>query len=168
MKCERCHERDEEIHLLKVAEGGSLRSLRLCHPCAEREQQGKTARLLGSGTPFFLVQFQADPAPAVDPSGDEDRCPVCGLTADGVEREEHLPCPDCPESFGHLTEEILFRLQDLPAGSVSGQGVETVYDELSRLQRRMREAVAAERFEEAAGLREAIRRLYQVLESGAG
>lgn len=166
MKCERCHQRDEEIRVLKVSEG-NLTSLHLCHLCAEREQLGKTARLLKDGTPFFVVRFQAPPRAREDSFLSEERCPVCGLTAEGLEREEQLPCSDCPESFWQRMAQVLFRLEELAADSTPDQDRGTVFEELLRLQRCLADAVAAEHFEEAIGLREEIRHLRQVLESGA-
>ncbi|MFQ5882143.1 MAG: UvrB/UvrC motif-containing protein [Candidatus Methylomirabilales bacterium] len=165
MRCERCREREAEIYLLKVTEG-TLTSLHLCHPCAEQEHPGKVVGLLGRGTPFFIVRFQPGPEAAGSPSLDEERCPVCGLTYAAMEQEERLPCPECPESFEERIGEVLSRLEELPADSVSDPGGGTVYGELLRVQRRLKEAIASEGYEEAAGLREEIRRLQQILGKG--
>ncbi len=166
MKCERCHERDEEVRVLKVSEG-NLTSLHLCHRCADREQSGKTARLLQGGTPFFVVRFQPYSGTRESSFLSEERCPACGLTADGEEREEHLPCPECPEGFWQRMAQVLFRLEELTANSVPDQDQGILFEELVRLQRHLEDAVAAERFEEAVGLLEEIRHLRQVLEDGA-
>lgn len=109
-----------------------------------------------------VVQPAAQPRPTV-PS-----CPVCGFTMDDLERTKRLGCANCYEVFsrpiGRLVRAVQRGYKHLGKMSAHSQNPESLEERLTDLQSRLNDAVAQEAFENAASLRDEIRRILEAQE----
>ena len=103
-------------------------------------------------------------------SHEESFCGVCGTTLSDLKESGMVGCANCYRVFAeHL--EATVRPQAEPTehlGKVPLRGPEsdTLQHEMMRLERMLRELVAHERFEEAAGVRDRLAELGQRLDGG--
>ncbi len=173
--CERCGEEPASVHLLRVVDG-VVSHTHLCPECAEgiaEETDGlalvlavpSVLRNLGKSTP--PVDDEAPMGPSADNIHDKF-CGVCGTTSSDIKESGLVGCAKCYEVFADYLEASL---QNGPEpvehlGKIPHRGPEsdTLRHEILRLQRMLRELVAHERFEEAAGVRDRLTELGQRLE----
>ncbi len=157
MLCERCQERNAEVHLTTI-ENDEMATVHLCTSCAS--EQGISASV---PAPTPLVDFlslgavpdQASQGSSVEP------CPYCGTSSGDFRRSGRLGCPECYAHFeGHLRA-LLRRIH----GSTQHVGklylgealdVDDRYAKLRSLKLRLDRAVELEDFEAAAELRDQI------------
>jgi len=174
--CERCVEEPASVHLLRVVDG-TVSHTHLCPGCAEgmaEETEGlalvlavpSVLRSLGRGT------VAEEPAQSVPGSEHKEQfCDVCGTTLTDLKESGLVGCAKCYEAFADYLETLLAGgaepLEHL--GKIPHRGPETdnLRHEMLRLQRMLRELVACERFEEAAGVRDRLTELGERLEEGA-
>ena len=173
--CERCGEEPASVHLLRVVDG-TVGHTHLCPGCAEgiaEETEGlalvlavpSVLRRLGKGS---TVEQKAPSAP--DSERIEHFCDVCGTTLTDLKESGLVGCGKCYEAFADYLE-ILLAGGAEPVehlGKIPHRGPETdnLRHEMLRLQRMLRELVACERFEEAAGVRDRLTELGQRTEEG--
>jgi protein arginine kinase activator len=177
--CERCGEEPASVHLLRVVDG-SVSHTHLCPSCAEgltEETEGlalvlavpSVLRHLGRSAAAAADEAEAEPAPAADRH--ERFCGVCGTTLTDLKESGLVGCAKCYEIFADHLETLLQKGPE-PAehlGKIPRRGPETdtLRHEILRLQRMLRELVATERFEEAAGVRDRLAELGLRLDGGA-
>jgi protein arginine kinase activator len=173
--CEQCGEEPASVHLLRVVDG-MVTHTHLCSGCAEgiaEETEGlalvlavpSVLRTLGKG-----AAAEAAMPPVPDSERKEQSCEVCGTTLTDLKESGLVGCVNCYEVFSDYLERLVAG-GDEPAphlGKVPHRGPETdtLRHEMLRLQRMLRELVACERFEEAAGVRDRLTELGQRMESG--
>ena len=161
MQCERCHKQPATVHFTQV-ENGQVRKLHLCETCAEAagfDMQGPvsiTDLLMGmQGLP---VQEQQR-----EPRAEDRTCSQCGLKRSEFQKTGRLGCAGCFEVFKDVLSPLLMALhhEDQHVGKVPARQDATLHraTRLTSLQKALAAAVAAEQYEEAAGLRDRIRRL---------
>ena len=164
MHCERCQEKDATVHLTQVIDG-EVKKTHLCEACAEAggiDLQSPAsiadALLLGLG--------QGDAAPAGDdtPADAPDHaCPRCHLTPSDFKRTGRLGCPTCYEAWRERLRPLVRSMQrgERHEGKTPQRLRQDVRHaiERERLGRELEEAVAKEAYEDAATLRDRIRRL---------
>jgi protein arginine kinase activator len=173
--CERCGEEPASVHLLRVVDG-AVSHTHLCPECAEgltEETEGlalvlavpSVLRNLGRTTP--TVDSEAAAAPSPDKIH-EKFCGVCGTTASDLKESGLVGCAKCYEIFADYLEASLQKgpepVEHLGKIPHRGPETDTLRHEILRLQRMLRELVAHERFEEAAGVRDRLNELGQRLE----
>jgi protein arginine kinase activator len=95
--------------------------------------------------------------------GDEHaavRCEGCGITGAELRDRTLLGCPVCYETFARPLDDLLLRLHGAleHAGRLPG-GARAVPPDAEELHRKLREAIERQDFEEAAKLRDRLRRL---------
>lgn len=171
MKCEHCQTEEAEVHIRQTS-AGQTREFHLCRGCARKLAAegvipdfsfgGPTPSLLGSLWKISLPRDQEEP--------DEPDllCPSCAMDLGEFRKTGVLGCPHCYVVFREAVEPLLRKIQ----GSTVHRGLRPEVvpvpleersapeeDELALLRRRLVEAVADERYEEAAGLRDRIRSL---------
>ena len=162
MKCDFC-ERKATVFLTQLVEG-QMKKVCLCDDCAK--ERGVTdptgfslADLLLGGMPVTGASGVAK-SPA---RGAGRKCPSCGFTLDDLRKVRCFGCGDCYATFSDEVGQILQGMHKglshtgkVPSGMMARQFVKQRLDELRE---RLDQAVAAESYEEAAGIRDEIRKL---------
>jgi protein-arginine kinase activator protein McsA len=126
-------------------------------------------RNLGRGMVASTDDTEAEIPLTVD---SHDRfCGVCGTTLSDLKESGLVGCSRCYEVFEDYLETLLRKgpdpLEHLGKIPHRGPETDTLRHEILRLQRMLRELVATERFEEAAGVRDRLAELGRRLEGGA-
>ncbi len=166
MVCNLCGVNDATIHLTEI-NNAQMIEIHLCETCAqEKGTEFKThfnlnemisgfgdASLWGSAVEKIKI-----PAP----------CPKCGLTFEELSKKGRLGCSECYHSFESLVLSLIRRVQrstqhtgKIPFSltrPVKGKEKDPARD-LLILQERLRSSVQKEEFEEAAKLRDEIRKI---------
>ena len=170
MKCESCKQ-NEATFFYEETINGQSRSLRLCAECAAKMKTGGKlfpeqgdALSFPSFTHFhnnFLDGLFGITAPSA--KGTAKSCPACGATWGDLLKSSKAFCPECYTTF---MEELRPTLRSLhgnvthtgraPAGRRAQQEKR---DRLASLKAKLGEAIQTENFEDAATLRDEIRRL---------
>ena len=157
MLCEKCGKNVATTHI-KTSINGVVESHHLCAACGQLshavQNQFGLSDLLGS--------FFGDTVKSVPSADKRKRCPGCGICFDDIVETGRVGCDQCYQTF---LEQLLPSLQRMHgkanhAGKtprVAQAAAPTREQELAALREQLREAVAAEQFEEAAGLRDRIR-----------
>ncbi|MDX1679435.1 MAG: UvrB/UvrC motif-containing protein [Akkermansiaceae bacterium] len=161
MKCDYCDSK-ATVFLTQLAEG-QMKKVCLCEPCAK--DKGVTdptgfsmADMLLGG----LVGKAMEGMPVVTGTKPR-RCPSCGFTLDDLRRVRRFGCADCYQTFSEEVNNMLRSMHPgtshvgkVPEGLVAKQ---VRSQRLEELQERLDEAIAAESYEEAAGIRDEIQNL---------
>lgn len=159
MQCEVCNEKEATIHLKQVV-NQDVKELHLCEECAAESgvdiNNPLTLQdvLLGLGT-----QKEADPE-----TGGRS-CPRCHMRFSDFKKTSRLGCQACYEAFAEelapLLEAMHKGVQHVgkKAGAVAAPSREATPSRLAALQQALTQAVAAERYEEAARLRDQIQQV---------
>jgi protein arginine kinase activator len=175
MFCEECNERPATVHFTKIINGNKS-EVHLCEQCAREKGEfpykvtdgfsihNLLSGLLNFDSPNF-VSGQAG-------SGQQLRCPTCGLTYNQFSQAGRFGCANCYQAFQPRLDPLLRRIHGSTThtGKVPkrGGGVFHLKKELARLKAEQQEKIDQERFEEAAVLRDKIRQLEQQLRTVTG
>jgi len=156
VKCQQCS-KAATVHLTDIVNGKKKES-HLCGDCAEQQQILKHQELNLSAI------LQSVIGQHVSPSTDELArltCPLCGIKYMEFKAEGRLGCPQDYKVFQHALEPLLLRIHrskrhvgKIPPNSVQSAAHQS---ELMDLRQKLRRAVDAEAYEEAARLRDQIR-----------
>jgi protein arginine kinase activator len=154
-----CGKNEATVHLTEMI-NDQTRELHLCEPCAR--EKGAAA------SPFGLAELLAGLADfgtrMEEAAKPKPTCPQCKMTYDDFRKTGRLGCGECYETFHRYLSPLLKRIH----GSTRhvGRGPTEVAprmalaeEDLPRLKERLKGAIAAEEFEEAAHLRDRIRAL---------
>ncbi len=156
MKCQRCA-KQATLHITEVLGEERFEEVHLCEDCARKYMAepagGKKPAGKGADLPA------ADPADA--PA--EGACPACGMPFVEFRNHGRLGCPTDYDAF---REELLPLLESVHgdvkhAGKAPRRGPKAkgAATELESLRRRLQKLVTDEKYEEAARVRDQIRRL---------
>jgi len=150
MKCERCQQHRAEVAIKQVVDGEE-RELFVCRACAQR-----TADSLVTSMVELLL------GAAIDlhvPARDAHTCPGCGLSGSEFNKRGRVGCARCYETFSRELAPMLRDMHggDRHVGKVPRREQET--RARADLETALRQAVAAQRFEDAAALRDRLRNL---------
>lgn len=148
MLCDQCGTRRAEIHLIKVV-NGERHAQHLCRECAEElfNMDDMTSRM--------KMSFSVEGLLGMEEAIKELLMPALRSVYANRKSAKHI-CPHCggvlPDSmFEHKEEAAETARQDPPAEKVI-----TAEEEMSALEKKIREAVKAEDYEYAAKLRDRI------------
>ncbi|MEK7656184.1 MAG: UvrB/UvrC motif-containing protein [Elusimicrobiota bacterium] len=155
MICTRCGKNPVGVFFQQVIDG-ELTQLSLCAPCAE------AAELAAAPPPLFgLLGKLALPrnAPAAQPA-----CPACGSRWTEFRKTGRLGCAGCYEAFARPLAGLLRRIHGAQrhlgkTPRASPAESQRRLEDSTRLKELLRAAVKAERFEEAARLRDRLKSL---------
>jgi protein arginine kinase activator len=167
--CENCGEREAVVHLTQIVDN-TITTLNLCEPCAAAkgvETGGHAAKFpLGD----FLASLGEGPGAAGAGTESGGACPSCGATLRDFRQTGRLGCAECYRAFEPHLRELLRRVHGsaqhvgeryrgagTDAAAAPAEDRRTAADALPELRERLRRAVEAEDFEQAARLRDAIR-----------
>jgi protein arginine kinase activator len=164
MQCNFCQNK-ATVFLTQLVEG-QMKKICLCDDCAK--ERGVT-----DPTGFSLAEslLGAESTPgiqgaisgAVGVTSKGRACPNCGFTMEDLRRVRRFGCSECYHTFG---EEVQAMLRGMHAGtSHVGKVPRGQMESRERRQRieqlrtRLEQAISAENYEEAAGLRDEIREI---------
>ena len=162
MLCEVCKQTQATVHLTEIV-NDQMTELHLCEGCANQkgaqvESHFGLADLL-SGLADFGKTQEPEEVPA-------KACPSCSMTYDDFRKVGRLGCAECYLTFKRSLGGLLKRIHGSPLHLgkspvrllKTAKGAKT---ELLDLKRKLERAIDQEEFEEAARLRDQIRRLEQ-------
>jgi protein arginine kinase activator len=160
MKCQLCS-KPAVVHVTKIV-NQKKQEVHLCEACArDKNLLPEPPQELNVPALLHLVMSEAMP-PARASAGDAV-CPECGTPYAHFKAQGRLGCPHDYEAFRPLLEPIVERIQNNAVrhvGKVPRRHQRRVRRaRRADLEARLRTAVTAEKYEEAAQLRDAIRAL---------
>jgi len=174
MLCERCGKKYASVHVTKIINGKKT-ELYLCEGCAREKSEleipfeGKfPLQHFFSGLMSFMPAGSSEAVVPTSSSGLQ--CPECGLTYAQFGQIGHFGCDQCYEAFGRSLVPLLRRLHgnQKHIGKIPNRAGSflRVRKEIERLREELQRRVAEEAFEEAAELRDKIRKLEGQISSG--
>jgi len=160
MDCDICGKK-AKVHLTQLV-GGQIKKIALCDACAK--EKGVTDPTGFALAEMLLGKSGGKPSvPPPLPSGPTRHCPGCGFTLDDLRRIRRFGCADCYTTFREEVSQMLRGMHKgthhcgkVPAGLMEHHARTQRLDELRG---KLELAVTAENYEEAAGLRDEIRRI---------
>lgn len=162
--CSACQTAIASVVILDLSEGAVTGSQHLCPECAEQ---------LGVAHPKTPPKFSAEiledllgglKGQRAGARQQPDACPGCGLTTQEFRTKGRLGCPRCYDTFRADLLPLLQRIHEAQShrgrfpGRLAAQPPETGEEDLADLRRRLEDAVRGELYEEAARLRDDLRR----------
>jgi protein arginine kinase activator len=164
MKCQSCSS-PATVHLTELL-NGQKKEVHLCQACAEQQQLIKQQEL---NLPAILQSLIGQHVGQLTDELSRLTCPACGIKYMEFRAEGRLGCPHDYEVFQVGLEPLLKRIHrstrhtgKRPSYGAAGAGQR----EWIELRTRLRAAVDAEEYEEAARLRDLIRQKEAADESG--
>jgi protein arginine kinase activator len=169
MFCEKCKKNEATIHLSEVIK--DMKSeVHLCEQCARDVGLNTKITNFSLTLPEMLTFLNADEAAEYS---DSRHCTACGSDLIAYKREGRLGCPECYSSLAEFLEPVLsgFHGEKRYIGKSPLYNDETTdygrivtrerkaAESVSDLQEQLDLAVAEERYEEAAVLRDKIREI---------
>jgi protein arginine kinase activator len=161
MQCESCQAKEATVHLTQVIEG-EVKKLHLCEGCAKAS--GVTYKIPTS-IHEILQGVGAAKLSLPEPTR---ACPACRMTRADFKKVGRLGCAECYEAFGDELLGVVRAMHhaEQHQGKFPRRMTEKakLAEELERLRAELSRVIGAEQFEEAARLRDQIRRLSGKLE----
>lgn len=161
MKCDYC-EKKATVFLTQLVEG-QMKKVCLCDPCAK--ERGVTDPTGFSLADLLLggISTGKGSVTPVKMGGGGRKCPTCGFTLEDLRRVRRFGCSDCYATFSEEVGQMvrgmhkgISHIGKVPAGLMAMQ---VLHQRLEELRSRLDQAVAAESYEEAAGIRDEIRNI---------
>ena len=162
MLCSICGQTEASIHVEGVLDNKAIK-LHLCEKCA----QEKGMELDIAKPKFSLVDLLANLSDWEIPGHknlETVRCPSCGLSYSQFREVGRLGCAQCYATFSAQLEPLLKRIHgnSRHLGAKSGPPAvsrEEVTPDATTIRKQLDEAIAAEEFEEAARLRDSLKKI---------
>lgn len=161
--CTACQKAIATIVIMDLSEGAVTGSQHVCQACAE--QLGVAAPKAPKFSAETLEDLLGGLKGQRTRSKPHEACPGCGLTIGEFRSKGRLGCPRCYEAFRAELLPLLQRIHEAQVHTGRLPAVTTQAppppDErtLTDVRRRLEDAVRGERYEEAAKLRDELRRL---------
>ena len=161
-KCDKC-DNPATIHMTEII-GGEKVEKHLCEQCAEAEGITIKANIpISQLLEDFILQTAGD-STGLTPA--DVTCDVCGMTFGEFRERGQFGCPNDYEVFEPMLGQILDGAQDGATRHVgkvprrAGEGLQK-QNAILRLRSELREAIKNEQYEQAATLRDEIKKLEQ-------
>ena len=173
MMCNICGVNDATIHLTEIV-NSQMMEVHLCESCAqEKGTEFKTHFQLGDLLAGFAEPEVKHPAAqATSEKKLAGRCAKCKMTYDEFGKTGRLGCSHCYESFSKMLIPLIRRVQRSTQHTgkrpVNGPKPSRTSTDLKLLQEKLRKSVQAEDFEQAARLRDEIRRFEENVKKAKG
>ncbi len=189
MLCERCKIREANIQYTEVV-NGVVTEHNFCSQCARELDLGQYSSIFGGSFPFSRLisgLLGAEEKSPEDEKLSHIACPTCGLTYDEFVKGSTFGCADCYGVFDVLIHDNIKQLQgsdihkgkrpieyrniNLRKDESSEESLEDILkkdpvkDEISSLERQLKEAVKEEEYEQAASLRDRIKALKEEMKT---
>lgn len=159
MLCQNCKRNDARVHVKRIVSGESA-EIHLCTACATALGLSDSAASFSPVRDIFGNIFSSSENKT---SGRLMRCETCGFSFEDISETGRPGCPDCYRVFlrklrpalGKLHGRAVYKGKIPSAVSVSAKKEEKI----EMLKKQLTEAVEAQQFEQAAVLRDEIKRL---------
>lgn len=160
MLCTNCNLNEATFHYKQII-GGQKTEHHLCGECAAKlGYSAGTEHIFDIGS--ILNDFISIPA-VHSAAKSSHSCPECGTSYEEFKRTGLMGCTACYDAFASVVEASLARIQPSTThkGSLSGEAGEKINkeNELNTLKNDLKKAIIDERYEEAAVLRDKIRKM---------
>jgi protein arginine kinase activator len=159
LKCDLCG-KPATVHLTQII-NNKIHKVDLCEECAQ-------AKGVTDPSGFSLADLLLKASLNPEPSADLVRCERCGFTQADFKKQGRFGCPACYEAFRSVLEPMLGNMHKgtthvgkVPLGALQRK---TLYDRLTQLQGDLDQAIKAERYEDAARVRDEIHQVKQAFE----
>jgi protein arginine kinase activator len=156
MECQFCKANEATIHFKQVM-NGAVKELAMCMECAAERGFNPEAP---AGLTDFLFSISGKDGPQAATHAEDVSCPSCHMHYGDFRKTSRLGCPAC---YGAFASDLGGVIASMQRGRRYHKGrVPSWVDmgaEKERLKGALREAVAAQNFEEAAHLRDRLRSL---------
>ena len=162
MVCELCKQSQATVHLTEIV-NEQMTELHLCEACANQ----KGAQVESHFGLADLLSGLADYSKTQEPEEVTSKtCPTCGMSYDDFRKVGRLGCADCYATFRRSLGSLLKRIHGSPihVGKSPARLLKpskVAKTELLDLKRKLEQAIEREEFEQAAKLRDQVRRLEQ-------
>lgn len=162
MNCSNCGKNEATVFYKQLL-NNQITELRLCLECAKSVQVPASP-----GLPAMdLLLSVLGKTPASASRQERLQCGRCGLGFADFRKTGTLGCQQCYESFGAPLAELLRRIHGgttrhagkAPAGTAGAKDERRLAQEAAKLRRQIEESVRREDYEEAARLRDLLRKL---------
>ncbi len=160
MLCERCKIREAQVTFVEVI-GGTKKVLHLCSICAEKlslgvpEEKGKLSQ-------DFHQPEETRPSEP-EGKGEELICKNCGMSFSDFQKTGRLGCAECYNAFGEKLREFLEEIHG--SAEYRGRSYAVSKEESRRFQKarelqlKLKKAIEEENFEEAARIRDELKKI---------
>jgi protein arginine kinase activator len=162
MLCEMCKQSQATVHLTEIV-NEQMTELHLCETCANQ----KGAQVESHFGLSDMLSGLADFNKTQETEGEtaSKACPSCGMTYEDFRKVGRLGCAQCYQTFKRSLGTLLKRIHGSPIhlGKTPARLVKPAKSktELAELKKKLDRAIEDEAFEEAARLRDQIRRMEQ-------
>ena len=160
MLCDICKKNEATVHLTEIIDE-QMNELHLCEECARQksvamEQQFGLSDLLAGMTDFDKLEKEAEPVTGL-------KCPNCGLSYADFKKIGRLGCGECYNAFkkylGPLLKRIHGSTQHTGKSPQKASKVLKKRIDIQELRNRLNKAIESEAFEEAAKIRDQIKKI---------
>ncbi len=163
MLCDVCQKQDATVYLTQIVEG-KMQKVNLCETCAK-------AKGVSDPTGFAMADLLLGlgATQQIERGQPSQRCPVCGFTQADFKKTGRLGCSACYDTFADGLASLLKGMHKglkhtgkMPA-RLSRRFA--MADRAKALETDLQQAVKDEKYEDAARLRDEIRRIEQELKA---
>ena len=161
--CTACQKAIATIVIMDLSDGAVTGSQHVCQACAEQLGVGQPKQ------PKFSAEMLEDMLGGIKQgrprAKQSEACPGCGMTPIEFRTKGRLGCPRCYDAFRQELMPLLQRIHEAQShrgrlpGTVGGGLAAPDERALADVRRKLEDAVRGERYEEAARLRDDLRRL---------
>ncbi len=166
MLCQNCKKSEATTHIKRVLNGEATES-HLCSSCAQNLGMGSFFDDFSLNMPDIFSHIFGDSAFAIEGSR-LDRCEKCGCCFDDIIKSGAVGCADCYEKFFNKLQPSIQRIHGKAkhAGKTPKNTKEktvikekTPEEKIAELQTLMKKAIEEQNFEQAAILRDEIKKM---------
>lgn len=177
-KCSSCNKAVATVHVMDLQSGQIVGSHYLCEGCASAkgvvQNKANTIKVSTEILEDLLggLKGHAQKASAAGEAAGELQCPGCAMTTAEFRMRGRMGCPQCYDVFRDSLVPLLERVHDATThrGRFPGQTANEARGTVSvtELRQRLDRAIEAERYEEAAEIRDQLQRTMDEREADEG
>jgi protein arginine kinase activator len=165
MLCEICHKNPAVVHYSQIINGEAT-EMHLCESCAKEKGIFPFSSVPHIGELLSGFIEHIEHKEKIEEKIKEEKCPHCGLTSREFKKTGLLGCSECYTTFKKMLHSLLRRIHGathhigkIPVSKMKSAGIET---KIRKLQKELKKAVEEERYEDAARIRDEIKKLEQI------
>lgn len=169
MLCEHCNQNEATIHYTEIV-NGIKKEHHVCSDCAKELDFSYYSDVLNSEMPFAKLLTGLLASKMVMQENDNPMthviCPKCKMNYDEFTKVGKFGCAECYNVFGLLIEEHMKKLHGDSAHTGKqyrryefADNIDQMETELEVLKAKLKEAIQIENYEEAAKLRDEIKKI---------